>query len=283
MTFHTQVVGANGQRQAMFIERDARPGRGHPRQLPLRAERRDDGVLGQRPDRRAGRDGPGRSARGLRVIAVTSVAQSMSGEPEPAAGSRLLDEADLVIDLCTPARRRPRRRSRARHAGRPGLTIGGRRHRQFHQGPHRRAPRGARGDATGHHPGLGRGRRAVAGRCSTMPIESMRGASPVRSTSEEVGDARRPVDATHERSGGPSSHRGASPAVIEEECDMNQFGKARRGRGLGAIALIGAACSGGGGATTAPSQAAGRARPRRGRRRRRQRAAERAASERGRR
>ena len=31
MTFHTQVVGANGQRQAMFIERMPRPGRGHPR------------------------------------------------------------------------------------------------------------------------------------------------------------------------------------------------------------------------------------------------------------
>ena len=44
----------------------------------------------------------GARARGLRVIAVTSVAQSMSAEPEPAAGARLLDEADLVLDLCTP-------------------------------------------------------------------------------------------------------------------------------------------------------------------------------------
>ena len=38
MTFHTQVVGANGQRQAMFIERDAGPGRGHPLQLQLRTD-----------------------------------------------------------------------------------------------------------------------------------------------------------------------------------------------------------------------------------------------------
>ena len=44
----------------------------------------------------------GARARGLRVIAVTSVAQSMSGEPPAALGARLLDEADLVIDLCTP-------------------------------------------------------------------------------------------------------------------------------------------------------------------------------------
>ncbi|HEX5825162.1 MAG TPA: hypothetical protein VFY18_11945, partial [Candidatus Limnocylindrales bacterium] len=40
--------------------------------------------------------------RGLRVIAVTSVRQSMSDDPNPVVGSRLLDEADLVIDLCTP-------------------------------------------------------------------------------------------------------------------------------------------------------------------------------------
>ena len=38
----------------------------------------------------------------MRVIAVTSVEQSMSAEPGPGVGSRLLDEADLVIDLCTP-------------------------------------------------------------------------------------------------------------------------------------------------------------------------------------
>jgi uncharacterized phosphosugar-binding protein len=40
--------------------------------------------------------------RGIRVIAVTSVEQSKSEAPDPAVGSRLLDEADLVIDLCTP-------------------------------------------------------------------------------------------------------------------------------------------------------------------------------------
>jgi uncharacterized phosphosugar-binding protein len=44
----------------------------------------------------------GARQRGLRVIAVTSIEQSMSDEPNPAVGSRLLDEADLVIDLCTP-------------------------------------------------------------------------------------------------------------------------------------------------------------------------------------
>jgi uncharacterized phosphosugar-binding protein len=44
----------------------------------------------------------GARRRGLRVVAVTSVEQSMASDVDPAAGSRLLDEADLVIDLCTP-------------------------------------------------------------------------------------------------------------------------------------------------------------------------------------
>ena len=103
MTFHTQVVGANGQRQAMFIER-----------MPGLAEV----ILGNF------RFGPldvmmvfsasgltavpvemarGARARGLRVIAVTSVEQSLSAEPDAATGGRrLLDEADLVLDLCSP-------------------------------------------------------------------------------------------------------------------------------------------------------------------------------------
>ena len=44
----------------------------------------------------------GARRRGLKVIAVTGVQQSLGGEPDPAVGGRLLDEADLVIDLCTP-------------------------------------------------------------------------------------------------------------------------------------------------------------------------------------
>jgi uncharacterized phosphosugar-binding protein len=102
MTFHTQVVGANGQRQAMFIERTAGLAdvildnfaflptdvlivfsAGGTTAVPVEVAR-------------------GARRRGLRVIAVTSVAQSMSSDVDPAVGARLLDEADLAIDLCTP-------------------------------------------------------------------------------------------------------------------------------------------------------------------------------------
>ena len=102
MTFHTQVVGANGQRQAMFIERT--PGLAEVILSNFRFGPRDVMIvfsasgLSTVPVEMA----RGARARGLRVIAVTSVAQSMSGEIDPAAGARLLDEADLVVDLCTP-------------------------------------------------------------------------------------------------------------------------------------------------------------------------------------
>jgi len=103
MTFHTQVVGANGQRQAMYIER--MPGLAEVVLSNFGFGPRDVMVVFSASGLTAVPVEMARGARrrGLRVVAVTSVAQSMAGEPEAAAGARLLDEADLVIDLCTPA------------------------------------------------------------------------------------------------------------------------------------------------------------------------------------
>ena len=102
MTFHTQVVGANGQRQAMFIERV--PGLAEVILSNFHFGPRDVMMVFSASGLTAVPVEMARGARsrGLRVIAVTSVAQSMSAEPEPAAGARLLDEADLVLDVCTP-------------------------------------------------------------------------------------------------------------------------------------------------------------------------------------
>ena len=103
MTFHTQVVGANGQRQAMFIER--MPGLAEvilsnfsfgPKDVMMVFSAGGTTAVPVEMAR-------GSRRRGLRVIAVTSIQQSMSGPIDPAVGSRLLDEADLVIDLCSPA------------------------------------------------------------------------------------------------------------------------------------------------------------------------------------
>jgi uncharacterized phosphosugar-binding protein len=102
MTFHTQVVGANGQRQAMFIERV--PGLAEVILSNFRFGPLDVMIVFSASGLTAVpvEMARGSKARGLRVIAVTSVAQSMSAEPEPAAGQRLLEIADLVLDMCTP-------------------------------------------------------------------------------------------------------------------------------------------------------------------------------------
>jgi uncharacterized phosphosugar-binding protein len=103
MTFHTEIVGANGQRQAMFIER-----------VPGLAEVILANFDLRPPDVMIVFSASGLSAvpvemargarrRGIRVIAVTSVEMSTTGEPDPRVGARLIDEADLVVDLCTPA------------------------------------------------------------------------------------------------------------------------------------------------------------------------------------
>jgi uncharacterized phosphosugar-binding protein len=42
------------------------------------------------------------AACGVRVIAWTSVAESLSALPEPAAGARPMEVADLVLDMCAP-------------------------------------------------------------------------------------------------------------------------------------------------------------------------------------
>lgn len=102
MTFHTQVVGANGQRQAMFIERV--PGLAEvilgnfefgPRDVMMVFSASGATAVPVEMAR-------GAKARGLRTIAVTSVAQSAASEPDAAAGSRLMEVADLVIDVSTP-------------------------------------------------------------------------------------------------------------------------------------------------------------------------------------
>lgn len=102
-TFHTQVVGANGQRQAMFIER---------------VEGLAEVILSNfhlgPPDVMmvfsAGGSGAnaiemaiGARRRGLPVIAVTSLAQSDALPAAHSSGTRLYDHADVVIDLGTPA------------------------------------------------------------------------------------------------------------------------------------------------------------------------------------
>lgn len=103
MTFHTEVVGTNSQQAAMFIER---------------VDGLAEVILGSfefgHSDVMIVFSASGRSAvpvemalgaarRGLRVIGVTSVEESMAVEASHSTGQRLLDVADLVIDIGSPA------------------------------------------------------------------------------------------------------------------------------------------------------------------------------------
>jgi uncharacterized phosphosugar-binding protein len=99
MTFHTQVVGANGQRQAMFIERVEGLAEailenfelGPPDAMLVFSHGGTTAV----PIEMAA----GARRRGLPVIAVTSLAAAQAAPPGP----RLVEHADVVLDLATPA------------------------------------------------------------------------------------------------------------------------------------------------------------------------------------
>jgi len=103
MTFHTQVVGANGQRQAMFIERTS--GLADVILANFQFALKDAMLIFSASGLGAVvvEMARGAKTRGLKVIAVTSIAQSQAAKPEAGGAARLMDEADIVIDLCTPA------------------------------------------------------------------------------------------------------------------------------------------------------------------------------------
>ena len=102
MTFHTQVTGPNGQRQAMFIERVegladeilANYSFGDGDAMIIYSTGGSTAV----PIEMA----IGAQTRGLKVIAVTSVEDSLASKSGHSSGTRLLDHADIVIDLGIP-------------------------------------------------------------------------------------------------------------------------------------------------------------------------------------
>lgn len=100
LTNHTQVVGANGQRQAMAIER--MEGLGEPilanfvfRDYDVMIVFSTSGNKGVPVDVALGA-----KARGLTVIAVIAASYSALIPSEHSSGRKLADIADLVIDNC---------------------------------------------------------------------------------------------------------------------------------------------------------------------------------------
>lgn len=102
MTFHTDVVGSNGQPQAMFIER-----------VEGLAEVILSGFEFGPHDVMMVFSASGRAAvpveialgakeRGLEVVAVTSITESFASPATHQSGKRLFEIADVVVDIGTP-------------------------------------------------------------------------------------------------------------------------------------------------------------------------------------
>lgn len=102
MTFHTQVVGSNGQPQAMFIER--MPGLAEVILSGFSFGDLDVMMIFSASGRAAVpiEMALGATSRGMKVVAVTSVAESSAQAATHDSGKRLSEIADLVIDIGTP-------------------------------------------------------------------------------------------------------------------------------------------------------------------------------------
>ncbi len=103
LTYHNQVVGANGQRQAMHLEK--LEGFGEVILSNFVFGEHDSFVIFSN----SGVNGVvidvalGAKKRGMRVIAVLSVEHCLASPARHSSGQRLPDIADVTIDNCTPA------------------------------------------------------------------------------------------------------------------------------------------------------------------------------------
>lgn len=102
MTFHTQVAGANGQRQAMFIERVEGLAEAILSNFVYQAN--DIMIIFSSSGTTAVpiEMAMGAKSRGLPIVAVTAVSHSLAGPSGHPSGTRLLDHADVVIDISIP-------------------------------------------------------------------------------------------------------------------------------------------------------------------------------------
>jgi uncharacterized phosphosugar-binding protein len=103
LTFHTQVVGANGQRQAMLIEKMEGLGEAILRNFVFRPYDcflvfSNSGVNNVVMDVALGA-----KERGMKVISVVSLEHCQATPPRHKSGLRLPDVSDITIDNCTTA------------------------------------------------------------------------------------------------------------------------------------------------------------------------------------
>jgi uncharacterized phosphosugar-binding protein len=103
LTYHNQVVGANGQRQAMFLEHVEGLGRTILRNFVFDSP--DSFLIFSNSGVNEVVVEVALVARemGLPVVAVVSVDHCLASTPRHSCGLRLTDLAEVVLDNCTPA------------------------------------------------------------------------------------------------------------------------------------------------------------------------------------
>jgi uncharacterized phosphosugar-binding protein len=103
LTYHNPVVGANGQRQAMFLEHVEGLGKVILRNFVLAEP--DSFIIFSNSgvNEVVVEVGLEVKKRGLPLICVVSVAHCQSVSALHSSGAKLIDIADVVIDNCTPA------------------------------------------------------------------------------------------------------------------------------------------------------------------------------------
>ncbi len=103
LTYHNQVVGSNGQRQAMFLEKVEGLGKvimrnfvmAPPDSMMIFSNSGVNEVVVEMALEAKARDLP--------VIAVVSLEHCLASKPRHSCGQRLPDLADVTIDTCVPA------------------------------------------------------------------------------------------------------------------------------------------------------------------------------------
>ncbi len=124
LTFHNNVVGANGQRQAMFLEGLEGFAEVILSNFTLGVE--DSAIVFSTSGNRGVSVDMAVALRkrGVPVIAVTAVAHSMALPARHSGGKRLCEIADVVVDNCAPAGDALVRVEGLREPVGPGSTIG---------------------------------------------------------------------------------------------------------------------------------------------------------------
>jgi uncharacterized phosphosugar-binding protein len=103
LTYHNQVVGANGQRQAMFLEHVEGLGQAIMRNFVFAAPDSFIVFSNSGVNEVVVEMALEAKQRHLPLIVVVSIEHCRASAPKHSSGRRLIDIADVVIDNCTPA------------------------------------------------------------------------------------------------------------------------------------------------------------------------------------